>query len=104
MFDVAPELFPLIEGSTDSETLFFLALTFGLRSDPLMALARTMGHVERARKAAGIEPPIYFSACTTDGQRLWSVRYSSNNQSFAPLKVAGKFGFRGTIVKAVVAR
>jgi glutamine amidotransferase len=40
-----------------------------------------MGHVECARKAAGIEKPIYFSACTTDGKRFWSVRYSSNNQS-----------------------
>ncbi len=81
MFDVDPELFPSIGGSTDSETLFFLALTFGLRDDPPAALARTMGHVERAREAAGIEQPIQFSACTTDGSRLWTVRYSSNNQS-----------------------
>jgi glutamine amidotransferase len=81
MFDVDPELFPSIGGSTDSETLFFLALTFGLRDDPPTALARTMGHVERARQAAGIEQPIQFSACTTDGSRLWTVRYSSNNQS-----------------------
>lgn len=81
MFDVAPELFPSIEGSTDSETLFFLALTFGLRDDPPAALARTMGHVERVRKAAGIEQPIFFSACTTDGKRLWAVRYSSNHES-----------------------
>ena len=81
MFDVDPDLFPSIGGSTDSETLFFLALTFGLRDDPPAALARTMGHVERAREAAGIEQPIQFSACTTDGSRLWTVRYSSNNQS-----------------------
>ena len=81
MFDVDPDLFPFIQGSTDSETLFFLALTFGLREDPPAALARTMERVERARKDAGIERPIFFSACTTDGKRLWSVRYSSNNQS-----------------------
>ena len=81
MFDVDPELFPSIGGSTDSETLFFLALTFGLRDDPSAALARTMGHVERAREAAGIQQPIQFSACTTDGSQLWAVRYSSNNQS-----------------------
>ena len=81
MFEVDPELFPCIEGSTDSETLFFLALTFGLRDDPPAALARMMGHVERAREAAGIEQPIYFSACTTDGRRLWAVRYSSNHDS-----------------------
>lgn len=81
MLEVAPDLFPHIAGSTDSETLFFLALTFGLLDDPPAAFGRMLGHVERARKDAGIERPIYFSACTTDGKRLWSVRYSSNNQS-----------------------
>lgn len=81
LLDVDPELFPGIEGSTDSEILFFLALTFGLRDDPPAALARTMGHVEQARQAADIEQPIQFSACTTDGSRLWAVRYSSNHQS-----------------------
>ena len=60
MFDVEPKLFPFIEGSTDSETLFFLALTFGLRDDPPATLARTMGHVEHAREQAGIEQPIFF--------------------------------------------
>jgi predicted glutamine amidotransferase len=81
MFDVDPDFFKHIGGSTDSETLFFLALTFGLRDDPPAALARTIGHIERARLVAGIEEPIYFSACATDGKRLWAVRYSSNNQS-----------------------
>ncbi len=81
LFDVDPQLFPHIAGSTDSEALFFLALTFGLRDDPPAALARTMGHVERARQAAGIKQPIQFSACTTDGSRLWTVRYSSCSQS-----------------------
>ena len=31
---VDPELFPEIEGSTDSEMLFYLALTFGLERGP----------------------------------------------------------------------
>ena len=30
-----PSLYPDIEGSTDSEALFFLALTFGLEDDPI---------------------------------------------------------------------
>lgn len=80
-FDVDPELFPHIAGSTDSETLFFLALGFGLRDDAPTALARTIGHVERARQAAGIELPIYFSACVTNGESIWAVRYSSHQQS-----------------------
>jgi glutamine amidotransferase len=81
LFDVDPELFLSVEGSTDSETLFFLALTFGLRDDPLGALERTIGHVERARQEVGIDLPVYFSAAATDGQRIWAVRYSTCNQS-----------------------
>jgi len=81
VLDIDPELFPNIEGSTDSEILFYLALTFGLRDDPLESLARTMGHVELLRARAGIEEPVFFTACTSDGERLWSVRYSSNNES-----------------------
>ena len=34
MMAVDPSLFADIEGSTDTETLFFLALTFGLQDDP----------------------------------------------------------------------
>ncbi|HAW27722.1 MAG TPA: class II glutamine amidotransferase, partial [Planctomycetaceae bacterium] len=45
------------------------------------ALARTIGHVEQARQAAGIVGAIYFSACVSDGERIWAVRYSSNRQS-----------------------
>ena len=43
---VDPELYPFIEGTTDSEVLFFLALTLGLDDDPPAAVARTLGLVE----------------------------------------------------------
>ena len=46
MMAVDPSLFLDIEGSTDSETLFFLALTFGLAEDPFGAVARAIGFVE----------------------------------------------------------
>ena len=36
-------LFSDIEGSTDSEVLFFLALTFGLADDPFTAVAHRGG-------------------------------------------------------------
>ena len=39
---VDPELYPFIEGTTDSEVLFFLALTLGLDEDPPAAVARTL--------------------------------------------------------------
>ena len=41
-------LFPSIEGTTDSETMFYLALTFGLESDPVAAVARMVAVVEES--------------------------------------------------------
>lgn len=80
-FDVDAELFPHMKGSTDSEVLFFLALTFGLRDDPLPALSQTIRHVERVCRETHLEAPVYFSACLSDGSRLWTVRYASDNDS-----------------------
>ena len=39
---VDPELFPEIEGSTDSEIIFYLAVSFGLEQDPPAAVARAL--------------------------------------------------------------
>ena len=44
---IAPELFPQLRGTTDSETMLYLAVTFGLAQDPLQALARMVGLIER---------------------------------------------------------
>ena len=54
---VDPSLYPDIEGSTDSETLFFLALTFGLTDDPFTAVARAVGLVEKVGREHGVELP-----------------------------------------------
>ena len=55
MLAVDPSLYPDIEGSTDTETLFFLALTFGLIDDPPGAVARAVGFVEDVGRRHGIE-------------------------------------------------
>ena len=49
---VEPALFPDIEGSTDSELFFYLALTFGLEEDPPGAVARAVGLIEEAGQSA----------------------------------------------------
>ncbi|MDQ2852218.1 MAG: class II glutamine amidotransferase, partial [Actinomycetota bacterium] len=43
---VDPALFAKIQGSTDSELMFYLALTFGLVDDPPAAVARMVALVE----------------------------------------------------------
>jgi glutamine amidotransferase len=78
---ISPGLFPAVQGSTDSEVLFYLALTFGLRDDPPTALEETIDYLERVRQKMGVEKPIYFSAAVSDGQRLFAVRYSSHGKS-----------------------
>jgi glutamine amidotransferase len=78
---VAPELFPEIEGSTDSEVFFFLALTFGLEGDPPGAVARAVGLIEETGRRHGVENPMQMTVATTDGQTTWAFRYSSEGSS-----------------------
>ncbi|MFC4504705.1 MULTISPECIES: class II glutamine amidotransferase [Streptomyces] len=78
---VDPELFLDMEGSTDSEMMFYLALTFGLEEDPPGAVARMAGMVERTGQAYGIDFPLQMTLAVTDGARLWGFRYSSQGES-----------------------
>jgi predicted glutamine amidotransferase len=81
MLEVAPEQFAAIEGSTDSEVLFHLALTYGLERDPIAALERTIGLVEATAARHGIENAVQTSIGVTDGERLWALRYSTERRS-----------------------
>jgi len=81
LFAVDPDLFPAIEGSTDSELMFFLALTFGLRDDPPRAVERTVGLIEAVGRRHGVENPVQMTVATADGQDLWAFRYSSEGHS-----------------------
>jgi glutamine amidotransferase len=78
---VDPVYFGGIAGSTDSEMLFYLALTFGLESDPLGAVERAVGFVEATAHAHGIERAVQMTLGFSDGERLWAVRYSTERRS-----------------------
>ncbi|MGY1643613.1 class II glutamine amidotransferase [Geodermatophilus sp. SYSU D00703] len=78
---VAPDLYPDIEGSTDSELFFHLALTFGLEDDPPAAVARAVGVIEDVGRRQGVQFPIQMTVATTDGETLWAFRYSSEGRS-----------------------
>jgi glutamine amidotransferase len=81
MFAVDPALFADIEGSTDSEVLFHLALSNGLEDEPVSALARTIGLVEETAGRRGIKNAVQASIGVSDGERLWAVRYSTEGRS-----------------------
>ncbi len=78
---VDASLYPSIEGTTDSEMMFFLALTFGLERDPPAAVARMVARVEEAGRRHGVENPIQMTLGIGDGKTLWVFRYSSEGRS-----------------------
>ena len=81
MLAVDPSLYSDVEGSTDSETFFFLALTLGLEDDPPGALAQAVGVIEHVGRKHGVEHPIQMTVATSDGDRVWGFRYSSEGKS-----------------------
>ena len=88
---VDSSLYADIEGSTDSEALFFLALTFGLVDDPFAAVSRAVGFVEKVGRSHGVVDPVQMTVATTDGESVWVFRYSSEGRSrslFFSTKVA----------------
>jgi glutamine amidotransferase len=74
---VDPRFFEAIEGTTDSELLFYLALTFGLDEDALPALERMAGFVEATAQRFGVEDALQMTLGLSDGERLYAVRYAS---------------------------
>ncbi|MBR7830877.1 class II glutamine amidotransferase [Actinospica sp. MGRD01-02] len=78
---VEPALLPEIQGSTDSELMFYLALTFGLEEDPRAAVARMICHVEETAAKHGVENPLQMTVATSDGERVWAFRYSTERHS-----------------------
>ena len=78
---VADDLYASIEGTTDSETMFYLALTFGLEDDPVAAVGRMVGFVEETGRKHGIQQPIQMTVATTNGETIWAFRYSSEHDS-----------------------
>ena len=55
---VDESLYPEIKGQTDTEALFYLALTFGLEDDPPDVVARAIGFVETCGRRRGVKFPF----------------------------------------------
>ena len=74
---VDPSIFSGIAGTTDSELMFHLALTFGLQEEPLAALERMAGFVEATGRRHDIAEPLQMTVAASDGERLYAARYAS---------------------------
>src|ERR671910_3552424 len=77
MLAVDPVRFPRIHGSTDTEVVFQLALSYGLEDDPIDALERTVGFIEATASAHGVGAAVQGTFGIADGETLWAVRYAT---------------------------
>jgi glutamine amidotransferase len=81
LFEVAPQYFDNILGTTDSELMFHLALTYGLEENAPRALERMAAFVENTAKAHGIDTAIWMTLAVSDGKTLYCVRYASDGKA-----------------------
>ncbi len=81
MLAIDPGLFAEVQGSTDTEVVFHLALTLGLEQDPIGALEATVGLIEETGRRCGTAGGVQASFGVSDGTRLWAVRYATDGQA-----------------------
>jgi glutamine amidotransferase len=81
LMKVDPALFNEILGTTDSELMFYLALTFGLEKDPIGAIARMAGLVEATGREHGVNESLWMTLGVSDGESIWAVRYASDGNA-----------------------
>ena len=92
VFAISPELFPFIQGTTDSELMFLLALSFGLDGDVKAGLERMAGLVEHLADSNGVEDTLQMTLGISDGESLYAVRYSTEGNSRSLFHSASRDG------------
>ena len=81
MLAVDPDHFADVQGSTDTEVVFHLALTLGLERDPIGALEETVGLIEETGRQRGVGSVVQASFGVSDGTSLWAVRYATDGHA-----------------------
>ena len=80
-FALSPELFPLIRGTTDSELMLMIALSFGMEGDVHAGISRMAGLVEHMAGLHGVQNALQMTLGISDGESLYAVRYSTVGDS-----------------------
>ena len=78
---IPDELYAHRRGATDSEALFLVALGEGLDIDPKGALERATARMESLSRQKGAAPHFRMTAALSDGEKLYAVRYASDEHA-----------------------
>jgi predicted glutamine amidotransferase len=76
--EIAPELYPHLRGTTDSETFFLLALTYGLMDSPKQAMQKMVRRVIKALEGIDKDGVLNLSCALSDGEKLFILRFAHN--------------------------
>ncbi len=79
--EISPKLYPELKGTTDSETFFLLALSYGLIENPKQALQRMVSRVLVALDKSDPNGVLNLSCALSDGKTLFTLRYSHNEEA-----------------------
>lgn len=77
---IDPEYFNDLMGSTDSEVMFYLALTLGLEDDVPGAIAEMVKLIKSEGKKAGVSGDLWMTLAVSNGKNLWGFRYGSDGK------------------------
>ena len=69
------------DGTTDSEALFLIALSYGAESDPVGAFSQVLRTVTEMMANSGVREPLRFAATYTNGEDLYAFRWASDNKA-----------------------
>jgi glutamine amidotransferase len=75
------ECFDAILGGTDSEILFQLMITNGLRDNPNQAIRKTISVVDELRRSENIKEAFRATLAVTDGRFVRVVRWASDKHA-----------------------
>ena len=77
---IRPDLFSELEGSTDSEIFFLLAIGHGLQTNPAEAFRLTVEQILELKKQHNIKEALRVTAVASDGETMYAIRYSSDSR------------------------
>ena len=75
------ESYGMRRGATDSELMFLLSMSAGLANNLPEGLRRMFSLIEEKRCRHDITDPVKSTIAIADGNSVWALRWSSNNQS-----------------------
>ncbi len=75
------EQYQLLSGTTDSEVIFRLMLSFGLQLHPKKAIEKTIKFLKSTLKKVGVKPEMTLSCALSDGAKIYTIRHSTMSRS-----------------------